>query len=298
MQMAAALMLEDLLLSAVEALDRAGVPHRVMKGCAVAHLDYASPDQRIFGDLDLMVPPSGFDAAVDVLTAEGHARPFTAPRAGWERRFGKGASFQARDGREIDLHRTFCTGPFAVRIRLEDVWSSPGGELQPGGPRAASPAQGAPVASTPLMAPCSVTSLPRLPTLRDIALLSLHPDLDTTRVLELAESWGGEAVLAAAVTAAWDMLRIGDVTALSTWAGHHRPTAKDAKALSLYHSDDVTETVRALATAQAIPGLATRSAYLWGLARANPQFAARGRRGPIRRVVHAVSRLRQIRGAP
>jgi hypothetical protein len=293
-QMAGALLLEDLLLSVVAALDRAGVPHRVMKGCAVAHLDYPSPDQRIFGDLDVMVPSAGFDTAVAVLSAEGHARPFTAPRAGWERRFGKGASFTAVDGREIDLHRTFCTGPYAVKIRLDDVWSAPGERYTLAGQQLEALPRELRLLNAAYGAILGDRTAPA-PTLRDIAMLALHPDLDTSEVLGIAQRWGSEAVLAAAVTAAWQTLRIGDVTALSTWAGHYRPTAREAKDLALYHADDVTETVRALATAQAIPNLATRGIYLWGLARANPQFAARSKRGPVRRILHGVSRLRQIR---
>ena len=293
-QLAGSLVLEDLLLSVAGAFEEESIPYRVMKGSAVAHLDYPSPDQRIFGDLDLLVPSSHFDAAVALLTRQGHVRPFTPPRAGWERRFGKGASFRAKDGREIDLHRTFCTGPFAVWIQLDDVWSTPGEtyllggrqlEALPRDMRLLNAAYGAVLGDR----------TPPAPTLRDVALLALHPDLETQRLLDLAARWEGEAVLAAAVVAAWDRLRIGDVTALSTWAAQYRPSTRETRSLALYHTDDVTETVRVLATAQAMPNLLARGAYLWGLARANPQFAARSRRRPLARVTHALSRLRQIR---
>jgi hypothetical protein len=293
--MGSALVLEDLLLTVVAELNRAQIPYRVLKGCAVAQLDYRSPDLRIFGDLDLMVPAAHFDAAVQLLTGLGYVRPFTPPRAGWERRFGKGASFRAGDGREIDLHRTFCTGPFAVRADLDDVWAEPaetyvlGRDLVAALPRELRLLNAA-------YAAVLGDRHPPLPTLRDIAELALHPDLDTARVLDLAARWRGEAVLATAVVAAWAQLRVADVTALSTWAERYRPSVVDQRALALYHAAGVTETTRALATAWAMPHLGTRVAYLWGLARADSRFAAPSQRGSLRRITHAVGRLRQLRG--
>jgi hypothetical protein len=91
------------------------------------------------------------------------------------------------------------------------------------------------------------------------------------------------------------MLRVADVTALSTWAERYRPSVADLRALALYHADDVSETTRALATVRAMSSLSDRMAYLWGLARADPQFAAAGRRGTVRRVTHAVGRLRSLK---
>jgi hypothetical protein len=292
--MAGALVLEDLLLSVVDDLNAAGIPSRVLKGCAVSHLDYRSPDHRIFGDLDLLVPSSHFDSAVELLARSGYVRPFTPPRPGWERRFGKGASFRAGDGREIDLHRTFCTGPMSVRMRLADIWSEPAEVYSLGG-RALEALSRELRLMNAAYAAVLGDKVPPLPTLRDIAELALHPHLDTTQLLELARGWGGEAVLAAAMRSAWSELAIGDVTALSTWADHYRPSAAETRTLALYHTEGVTETARALATAQAIPNVLTRATYLWGLARANPQFASRSKRGPVQRVTHAVSSLRRIR---
>jgi hypothetical protein len=294
-RMGGALLLEDLLLSVVADLERERIPYRVLKGCAVAHLDYASPDLRIFGDLDLMVPSSHFDATVTLLTGLGYVRPFTPPRVGWERRFGKGASFRTGDGREIDLHRTFCTGPFAVRQDLDDVWAEPAETYVLGHSLVAALPRELRLLNAAYAAVLG-DKAPPLPTLRDIAELALHPQLDTARLLEVAGRWRGEAVLAAAVTAAWRELRVADLTALSTWAERHRPSVADQRTLALYHADDVTETTRALATAWAMPRVGTRLAYLWGLARADPRFAAPSQRGALRRVTHAVSRLRKLRG--
>jgi hypothetical protein len=244
--------------------------------------------------LDVLVPSSHFDQAVDHLTLRGHVRPFTPPRPGWERRFAKGAFFRSADGREIDLHRTFCTGPMSVRMHLDDIWTAPA-ELYTLGDQVL---EALPRELRLLNAAYSAMlgdKSPPLPTLRDIAEMALHPALDTSYLLDVAHTWEGEAVVAAAVAATWDRLRIGDVTALSTWATHYRPTLAETRTLALYHAEGVTETARALATARAIPNLLTRWKYLWGLARANPQFASRSTRKPLRRLTHAVARLRRIR---
>jgi hypothetical protein len=293
-QMCAALLLEDLLLSVVTELDQAQVPYRAMKGCAVAHLDYASPDLRIFGDLDVLVPSACFDAAIQILTKQGYARPFSPPRAGWDRRFAKGALFRTRDGREVDLHRTFCTGPFSVWTRLDDIWSEAADTYIVGRTLVAALPRELRLLNAAYAAILGDKS-PPLPTLRDLAALALHPRLDTARLLELAARWRGETVLAAAVSVAWDRLRVADVTALSTWAERYRPSVADQRALALYHADDVTETTRALATMRAMSSLGDRMAYLWGLARADAQFSAASRRGPVRRVTHAVGRLRSLK---
>ena len=52
-------------------LDEAGVPHVAIKGPVLAELVYPRPDLREYGDLDLLVPPSAFAAALETLEAGG-----------------------------------------------------------------------------------------------------------------------------------------------------------------------------------------------------------------------------------
>ena len=49
--------LERVLLETVAELDALGAEFRVLKGTAVAHLDYPDPSWRGFGDIDLLVRP-------------------------------------------------------------------------------------------------------------------------------------------------------------------------------------------------------------------------------------------------
>jgi hypothetical protein len=54
-----------------EALDAGGIPWLVFKGPALAGPVHGSPELRFYRDLDLLIPPARFGAAVEVLEAAG-----------------------------------------------------------------------------------------------------------------------------------------------------------------------------------------------------------------------------------
>ncbi|MGD0945738.1 MAG: nucleotidyltransferase family protein, partial [Acidimicrobiales bacterium] len=62
-----------------------GLDHRVLKGAAVAHLDYPDPALRSFADVDLLVRAEEWDDAIQVLREAGWERQFAEPRPGFER---------------------------------------------------------------------------------------------------------------------------------------------------------------------------------------------------------------------
>ena len=68
------LLLERMALEAVAALEAAGIPVRVLKGIAVAHLDYADPALRPFVDVDILLPTGEIDRAAAVLRPVGLRR--------------------------------------------------------------------------------------------------------------------------------------------------------------------------------------------------------------------------------
>lgn len=73
--MATTVLLERLLLRTARSFDDHGIPFQVLKGSAVAHLDYEDPSLRCFGDVDLLIPGSHIEAARDLLLAEGAGVP-------------------------------------------------------------------------------------------------------------------------------------------------------------------------------------------------------------------------------
>jgi len=262
--MADALVLEDMLIAAVDHLAAHRVEARVLKGPATAHLDYPDPALRSFGDIDLLVRSADFDAAVSTLAANGYRRRFPEPRPGFDRRFGKGVALWNPAGREVDLHRTLAFGPFGLRIRLDALWGS-AAVFRVGGRELAALAP-----ELRLLHACYHTVLgdhpPRLVPQRDIAQLVLSDRVDVDSVRRLAASWQGEAVVAQAIRTTWDSFQIADVVALSAWAQRHQPDARELRDLALYTTERASYAGKSLGALRAIPGVRAKFRYLRALA--------------------------------
>lgn len=258
-EMAGCLLLERHLLEVTDLLTGGGVEVRVLKGSAVAHLDYADPSWRSFGDLDLLVRAEHFDQAARLLVGHGLRRPTPEPRPGFDRRFGKGATFVADSGLEVDLHRTLVMGPLGITARLTDLWDTAttfelaGTDI---------PALGRELR---LLHACYHAVLgnqpPRLAPLRDIAEMTLFGDVDDRLLRDIADAWQGSAVLAAGIRTAWDVLAIADVTALSTWAARHRPTPQEQRVLDVYLDERRSYAATSIAAARALTSRRERVAF-------------------------------------
>jgi len=234
-EMSLALLLERTLLEVVDLFETLEIPYRVLKGSAVAHLDYADPSLRSFGDIDLLVPSSQFDSAVEALSAAGHRRRFPEPRPGFDRRFGKGTSFSDAEDTEIDLHRTFVLGPYGLSIDLACYHAVLG------------------------------NAPPRLVPLRDVAELLLAGNVDVDEIRRLAAAWRADAVVALAVQSAWDAFALADATALSFWAYRYEPEPWERRALSVYQRPDKGYAARSLAAVRAIRGTSNKLAFVRAL---------------------------------
>jgi hypothetical protein len=114
------LRIEGRLLWLTDALAQRGVELRVLKGPASAHLDHARPEDRQFGDLDVLVRGEDLPAVFAELEADGFQRRFPEPRRGFDQRFTKSVSFAGEV--EIDVHRTLAEGPVGHRIPVDDLW--------------------------------------------------------------------------------------------------------------------------------------------------------------------------------
>lgn len=257
--------LERLLIEVTRRLGEAGISSRVLKGSALAHLDYPDPALRSFGDIDVLVPPHQYDRAVLVLQECGYHKRYDEPRPGFDRRFGKGAELRTPGGLEVDLHRTFVSGPFGLTVRLESLFES-GTEFELGGQRLL-----ALIPEQRLLHACFHAALgarpARLTPLRDIVQLALFGDLDVERVMALTTEWKVPAVVAVGIRLAWDTFRIGDVVPLSVWASGFVPDDHERSALNVYM--DATQAsfpAQAAAAMRAIPRWSERAAYLRAMA--------------------------------
>lgn len=263
------LVLERMALDVVELLQQRRIEVRLLKGSATAHLDYEDPSLRLFADVDLLVRSRDVDAAYSLLAGSGYLRRSVEPRPGFDRRFGKGATFTAPGGHELDVHRTFVMGPYGVRIRLDDLWERSdnvalGGHEVP----ALDP-------ECRLLHACFHTALgdqpPRLVPQRDIAELLLRTRPDPARVRRLMTDWGAEPVVARAVGTAWQTLGLApDSNELSRWAADRVPTARESKDLAVYADPRGSSyAAKSVASLAALPRLRDKAAL--GMALALPR---------------------------
>jgi Uncharacterised nucleotidyltransferase len=267
------LALESDLLAAAAVLDDAGVEHRVLKGPAFAHLDYPDASLREFSDIDLLVRSQQYDTAVAALTAAGYRRRYKEVRAGFDHRFGKGASFTGPHGREIDLHRTFVMGPFGLTIVLADLWI--GDERFQLAGRTFTTLD----ADQRFLHACFHAALGdvriRLVPLRDLVTMLQRAErpIDPERLRQLSRRWRADVVVARAVRMAWDAFALSE-TRLSEWAAAYRPSRNEQRAMRTYLEPSLGYAARSYAALRAVPGIRAKAAFAFALAVPDRSFGS------------------------
>ncbi|MGZ4713257.1 MAG: nucleotidyltransferase family protein [Acidimicrobiia bacterium] len=252
------LVLERALLDVVERLERAGVETRVLKGPAVAHLDYPDPAWRTFGDVDLLVRSERYDAAVRTLEEWGARRRSAEVRPGFDRRFGKGVCMFGPGGVQVDVHRTLATGPFGVTSRMDRCFAS-ADALDIGGVTLAA-------LTRPLrfLHACQHAVLgdwpPRLVPLRDVAQLRPADDAALEIVLDIARDWRSTAVVADAVLTAERMLDLPR-DFVGEWAARHVASRFERRALAAYQGPQRSYARQMAAAFPAVPGVGGKLAF-------------------------------------
>jgi hypothetical protein len=242
-------------------LSRSDIPHRLLKGSAVAHSDYPEPALRTFIDVDVLVPGACFDEAVHLLAQQGCTRRFPEIRPGFDRRFGKSATLWHPDGYEIDLHRTLVIGAQGLLMDTTELFASYEGLVLGG--------RTVPALRRPyrIVHACYHAALghsePRLVPLRDVAQMLLSTEDEGWReALDIANRWRGRAVLAYAIDSAWKTLQLCDDSAASRWARTYQPTVRERSLLATYTAADRPYARHAWDSLRVLPGLADRAAYL------------------------------------
>jgi len=286
--------LEQELLELVGLLDRHGINHRVLKGTAVAHLDYADPALRSFIDLDVLVRADDFERTVRVLTDAGFVRTLMEPAPGFDRRFDKGTTLIGSAGYELDLHRTFVLGPWGLVIELEDLWRDGGQEFI---------VAGRPVRAlsrdTRFMHACYHAALGdwplRLSSLRDVVEMLLRIGDDAGPIRQLAARWHAEAVVAAAIADANRLLGIAPRTELERWAAGYPFSRREEARLALHTHPDKTFAAQALSTLVALPRLRDKADYLRALLLPEPQYVADRHPSALARFRYGIREVRRGR---
>lgn len=120
--MAEQLRVEAELVAVSKTLSECGIDHRVLKGLATAHLDYAQPSLRQVGDVDVLVDSLDMERALGALGDEGASVAYPPRRGRWELEH---AVTLVSRGIEIDVHhRLLRRAPGVIAGRL-DLFDDP-----------------------------------------------------------------------------------------------------------------------------------------------------------------------------
>lgn len=288
---AQAVLLDRALLETAALLESSAVPVRVLKGSAVAHLDYPDPGLRQFGDIDLLMPASRVDRGIAALLDAGCVRPVAELAPGFDRRFGKGATLRRPDGIEVDVHRTLVAGTFGMRFDGDLLFESAepfdvgGVELEALGP------------SERFLHACYHAALgdpvPRLVAVRDVAQMMRRPGFDWDHAMRVARSWAGEAVVARAVSLCSDVLEVEVDREIASWASEFRPSGRDRRAIDACLRADGRFARQAIGALPDVRGVRTKADYVFALAfPRGSHLAGRGQRR-LSHLARAARRLRE-----
>jgi hypothetical protein len=273
-----ALRLERRSVQLLGVLDAAGVPTRLLKGSAFAHLDYPDPALRPFADIDVLVPGPRLDRAVAVLAEHGFVPGQAQLRPGFAARFGKGVGLVGDDGTQVDVHRTLAHGSFGLTVVLDDLWR-PAATLRLGGRDVAVLDAESRLLHAAIHAVLGSRPARLLP-LRDLAQVAAGGSVDPAVVLERAARWQVEPVLARAVTDAHTTLQLpasppaGAARVLHDWALGYPVSDADRARLAAYDHPDNAYTARALDALRALPSRRDQLAYAAHLALPDREFLA------------------------
>jgi hypothetical protein len=101
--------------------------------------------------------------------------------------------------------------------------------------------------------------------LRDIAQFLLTGAVDLDRARATARRWGGEGVVAEAISTTWRGFALpDDLHPGARWARQHQPSGRHVVLRRAYGVGKPWHR-QALAAAVVVPGLAARARYLWAI---------------------------------
>ncbi len=276
--------LERMALDCATHFDAAGIEFRLLKGAAVAHLDYPDPSWRAFGDVDILVRSESYDAAVGALENLGGRRRSAQVRPGFDRRFGKGVCIIMASGIQVDVHRTLATGPFGLTVDLDALFR--------GEDRVEFGGRSVPVLSRAhrFLHACFHAALgdatPRLVAQRDVAQFLLATDLDFDAARTTAQRWRARIVVAHAIDRAWARLEL-DPTDASRWAASYQPSRFEQRSLAAYLGPERSYARQMVAGIPAVRGVSNKLAYVRSLLVVDSEYAHRHDGGYGRRLRRA-----------
>lgn len=282
---------ESRLVQVCQEFEGAGVEYRALKGATTARRVYRDPELRSFADVDVLVGGDDFDRAVEIIERRGGRRRYEEARAGFDRRFSKGASFSMPDGVAIDLHRTFVLGPYGFTVDLEGILAR-GAQINVAG----HVVQALEIHDAAAHA-CMHAALgqwpPILTPVRDVVEFLTHPSVDPVRVLERAAAWRIEAVVARAVSFAVELLGCPEMP-LAGWARSYRPRFWEPATVGVYGPGRSSRQQSLAALAFVPGGSRARLEFARALALPDRSYLATRDGSYIRRILRATEGLSDL----
>jgi hypothetical protein len=241
----------------VELLDNEGIATRVLKGLAVAQLDYPDPALRLTSDIDLLVKGDDIHRAIDQLAEFGFKRHFDEPFDGFDRMLGKGAALEGPNRFVIDLHRTLALGYYGVRLPVDLLWEN-SDHIDMAGVRACVFAKAERFAHAAMH--LALAPQPRMMHFLDLAVLIGVDDHEIqSSVIRVADEWGCPDLVARAVMMSSDLFReMWEPPGLLEWARTRRPGRRERLWWSTYQGRLDISAVRSMTSVAALQPVAAR----------------------------------------
>ena len=258
------LVIERMLLDVLPTFDEVGARLVLLKGTALAHLDYDDPADRTFEDADVLVDARHLDELLGVLALKGYVRDLPARRLDWDRRFAKDITMVSPWGPELDVHRTLVAGAFGFWIDLEDIHDS-AISFSLAGRRvwALSAVHRALHAAYALVIGENTS---RLSHAFDLAQI-LSSDIDVGDLVSASRAWGAAGLLSEALRRTRELLGGASLWDSSISVDRLVETRVQRWARSTYRAESGSNTMSLLSGVVALRGAAERVEYLRALLR-------------------------------
>lgn len=245
----------------IELLNNEGIATRVLKGLAVAQLDYPDRALRLTSDIDLLVKGDDIHSAIDRLAEYGFKRHFDEPFDGFDTTLGKGAALEGPNRFVIDLHRTLALGYYGTRLPVDLLWEK-SDHIDIAGVRS----YVFPKAErfTHAAMHLALAPQPRMMHFLDLAvLIGVDNHEIQSSVIRVADEWGCPDLIARAVMMSSDLFReLWEPPRLLEWARARSPGWRERLWWSTYQGRLDISAVRSITSVAALQPVSARPRML------------------------------------
>ena len=277
----------DLLL-ALQALTSAGVDHAVLKGVATAHLDYASPAMRQFGDVDILVRPADVSRTLDAFHKIGWEQAYVLPRHHLS--FTHAITLRSGTRVELDLHQRIAHRGLGRLIPVDELLASTE-SFTLGEREIRALSRPARLVHAGVHVIASRGDYRRLSSTADVLVLAEACRTDVPAVQALAERWHVWPIVVSAVADAYAQARLELPLDWDVGTSHRRGVL-DRLLAHAYLSSGRRPLLEELVHLTTISRAGERLRYLRGYFATDPDYAVKtGRRGLISQSRYLLRRI-------